>query len=343
VYVNGVEAIEEPQLAESVLRAAQSSATPLASATSVSLRRLQGGYSGITYVVGVEVSGQPEKIVVKVAPPGLEPVRNRDVLRQAAMIGALGGSSIPVPKLLFMSRGCGDVPPFYATEFVEGEAYEPIFDGPGRCSDDEIRSRSLECALLLARLHQVDVGSLPVDPGPTVTPADEVDRWTGAFLSLPEDLQFSGLELGRALATRPPEPMEPVLVHGDYRLGNMIAAGGSIHAVLDWEIWSRSDPRMDVAWFITQADARSHPLACWQPPGMPTAETLVATYERELGEAVGPLGWFSALVRFKVAATSALIVKHNRSAPTPDQGRSKWEPGIPPLLHDGLRILEEES
>jgi aminoglycoside phosphotransferase (APT) family kinase protein len=100
---------------------------------------------------------------------------------------------------------------------------------------------------------------------------------------------------------------------------------------------------MDVAWFITQADARSHPLACWQPPGMPTAETLVATYERELGEAVGPLGWFSALARFKVAATSALIVKHNRSTPTPDPGRSKWEPGIAPLLDDGWKILEEDS
>jgi aminoglycoside phosphotransferase (APT) family kinase protein len=339
----GIEVIDEDKLSEAVLDVAQSSAKPFSSAIAVSLRRLQGGYSGITYAVEVEIPGQPETIVVKVAPPGLEPVKNRDVIRQAAMIGALGETNIPVPKLLFISRGCGDLPPFYATEFVAGEAYEPIFDGPGQCSDDDIRSRSLEGALLLARLHQVDLGSLPFDPGPEVTPTDEVDRWARAFSSLPDDLQGIGLELGRALAAHPPEPMEPVLVHGDYRLGNMIAAGGSIHAVLDWEIWSRSDPRMDVTWFITQADARSHPLACWQPPGMPSAETLVSTYERERSETIGPLGWFAALVRFKVAATSALIVKHNRSAPTPDPGRSKWESGIAPLLHDGLRILEEGS
>ena len=341
--MTGIAVIDEDRLSEAVLGAAQSSPTPFSSATAVSLRRLQGGYSGITYTVEVDLPGQPETIVVKAAPPGLEPVKNRDVLRQAAMIGALGGTSIPVPKLLFSSRGGNDVPPFYATEFVAGEAYEPIFDGPGRCSDDEIRSRSLEGALLLARLHQVDLGTLPFDTGPEVTPTDEVDRWARAFTSLPEDLQGNGPELGRALAAHPPEPMEPVLVHGDYRLGNMIATGGSIRAVLDWEIWSRSDPRMDLTWFITQADARSHPLACWQPPGMPSPETLVATYEGERGETVGPLGWFAALVRFKVAATSALIVKHNRSAPTPDAGRSKWESGIAPLLHDGLRILEEES
>jgi aminoglycoside phosphotransferase (APT) family kinase protein len=235
------------------------------------------------------------------------------------------------------------VPPFYATEFIEGDAYEPIFDGPGRCSDQEIGSRALHATRLLAKLHEVDLHDFPVNPGPEVTPAAEVERWSRAFVSVPEDLRGDGPVLGQALAERPPDPVDPVLVHGDFRLGNMIAVRGEIRAVLDWEIWSHSDPRIDLAWFTFQANAGSHPLACWQPPGMPSEADLVALYERERGTTVGSLDWFSALVRFKVAATSALIVKHNRAQPIPDPSRSQWEPGIAPLVRQGLRILEEAS
>jgi aminoglycoside phosphotransferase (APT) family kinase protein len=173
-----------------------------------------------------------------------------------------------------------------------------------------------------------------------VTPADEVRRWVEAFATVPEDLRGDAMALGRALTAEPPAAVEPALTHGDYRLGNMIAAGDAIRAILDWEIWSLADPRLDLAWFVTQADARSHPLAIWQPPGMPDPETLVAAYEDARGTPVGDLSWFAALVRFKVAATSSLIVKHERRRSHPDPSRSRWEPGIPTLIGDGLRLLE---
>lgn len=334
--------IDEERLSDAILQAVGLSLGDGAFATRLVLRRLHGGHSGITYLAEFGRSEEAMPAVVKVAPPGLEPVRNRDVLRQAAMIRALADTQIPVPRLLFTSAGNGYVPPFYGTEFVDGDAYEPIFDGPGPCSDDEIRSRALQASALLARIHQLKFDGLEVDPGPAVTPADEVERWQRAFASVPEDLQFGGRALGLALAAKSPDPVEPVLVHGDFRLGNMIAVGGDIKAVLDWEIWSRSDPRIDLAWLVTQADATSHPAARWQPPGMPSVSTLVTTYEEERGIHMGDLAWFSALVRFKVAATSALIVKHNRAQQHPDPTRSRWEPGIAPLVREGLRILEEE-
>jgi aminoglycoside phosphotransferase (APT) family kinase protein len=339
--------IEERQVDERLLVAAISRAAVALSQDGhapvvSSLRKLDGGSSGITLVA--ELGGQlwNRTVVVKVAPPGLVPVRNRDVLRQAAVMVALADSRLPVPRVLFTSAGDDHVPPFYGTEFVEGDAYEPIFDGPGRCSDEDIRSRSLHAARLLGQLHRLDPVALAIDPGPVVTPAEEVDRWVRAFESVPKDLRFAGLTLGRALARRVPDPVEPVIVHGDFRLGNMIARHGEVKSILDWEIWSLSDPRIDLAWFVTQADAASHPLACWQPPGMPSQAELVSTYQTERGTEMGSLRWFSALVRFKVAATSALIVKHARAQPAPDPNRMKWAPGIEPLVLQGLQMLSEE-
>jgi aminoglycoside phosphotransferase (APT) family kinase protein len=262
------------------------------------------------------------------------------VLRQAALLRALSGTGVPVPRVLATWPGDSAVPPFFVTEFVTGDAYEPIFDGPGRCSEVAIRARTLHAASLLAVLHGLDARALGVVLDAPTTPADEVQRWMAAFASVPDELAGDAAQLGRALGARPPDPAQPTLTHGDYRLGNMIAEGGAVRAILDWEIWSFADPRLDLAWFVAQADASSHPLTVWQPPGMPDPEALVAAYEAARGVVVGDLSWFAALVRFKVAATSALIAKHDRSCAERDPSRSKWEPGIPVLIGDGLRILE---
>src|SRR4051812_31580798 len=87
------------------------------------LGRLEGGESSITFATTVSVPGSAdERIVVKVAPPGVSPTRNRDVLRQARIIEALGQvSGVPVPTVLFRDEGAPpEVPPFFAMTFAEG-------------------------------------------------------------------------------------------------------------------------------------------------------------------------------------------------------------------------------
>ena len=64
------------------------------------LTALQGGVSSLTYSAIVTVGGRTEQVVVKVAPPGLEPTKNRDVLRQSRLLAALGGTPVPVPRVL---------------------------------------------------------------------------------------------------------------------------------------------------------------------------------------------------------------------------------------------------
>ena len=112
-------------------------------------------------------------------------------------------------------------------------------------------------------------------------------------------------------------------MHGDFRLGNLLAVGERITAVIDWEIWSLADPRIDAGWFLTNCDPRylssRHPLLSGVTPA---PAQLASIYSRELGRDVPDLEWFQALACFKSVATWSLIVKHNRrrSSPRTDLG-----------------------
>src|ERR1700728_2031662 len=86
----------------------------IAEATVDPIKPLQGGTSSITYWTTLTGrDGAAEKVVVKVAPAGLEPTRNRDVLRQARVLEALRDTEVPVPRVLGQHPGEGlDFPPF---------------------------------------------------------------------------------------------------------------------------------------------------------------------------------------------------------------------------------------
>jgi aminoglycoside phosphotransferase (APT) family kinase protein len=126
--------------------------------------------------------------------------------------------------------------------------------------------------------------------------------------------------------------LAPAVVHGDFRLGNLLAVGASINAIIDWEIWSIGDPRIDVGWFLINCDPDTYQrvpaLASTAPP---TAE-LAEIYQQELGREVGDLAWFTALACFKSAATWSLIVKHNRRRRSPRAELEAMAVTLPRLL-----------
>src|SRR5262249_14448686 len=94
------------------------------------LSPLAGGASSMTFAAEFVHGGARTAAVVKVAPPGLEPIRNRDVLRQARILRVLAGEhAVPVPAVLFEDRGDPpDVPPLFAMTRVAGDSVEPGFD-----------------------------------------------------------------------------------------------------------------------------------------------------------------------------------------------------------------------
>lgn len=275
---------------------------------------MEGGTVGLVYAATI-AEGPPEHptVVLKVAPPGLPPLRNRDVLRQARCIGALDGQpGVGVPPLLFTDAGQpDDIPPFFATGLVAGECAEPLLEAArNRRPDDIVRGRAFAAARMLAALHRVDPDAAGLGEEPITTPVGEVDRWTRTFDTVPDEVRAGYLECADALRATAPEPLHDVVVHGDYRLGNMLSEGTDVHAIIDWEIWSRSDPRIDLSWFLFFTEEAHHPVVAREvDSGMPSDAELLAAYEAETGAAVADLNWFHALTRYKEAAAMALIAK----------------------------------
>lgn len=112
----------------------------------------------------------------------------------------------------------------------------------------------------------------------TSLPEKELSRWAKTLGAVPPELVVGGDTLLALLEADIPEPITPTLVHGDYRLGNILSQGLESVALIDWEIWSTGDPRVELGWFLVFADGSNFPGVGREVPGLPTEDELVALY-----------------------------------------------------------------
>ena len=310
------------------------------------LEPLPGGISSLTFAAELSATGDADgRVVVKVAPPGLAPVRNRDVLRQARVIAAVHDApGVLVPEVLVSDDG---PPPFFVMEFVPGQAYEPKWDvSDAPPTPEVVRARVHATARMLARLQAIDPAAVGIeDPGLVLS--EEVERWAALYATAGDDLRVNEPELRDALSARFPAGMAPRILHGDYRLGNIQFDGGRPAAIIDWEIWSVGDPRTDLAWLmaftdpvaqrVTERDAPNQAAA----DAMPPADEVLAAYmaEAALDEAPADLAWFMAFCYYKLGAAMSVLAKRNRRAPEPDPGLELAAVTLAPMLARGLELL----
>lgn len=311
------------------------------------IRPLTGGTSSLTFIVDLDgVPADETPIVLKVAPPGLEPVRNRDVLRQARLQRALQDHGRPLaPAVLFSDPGRPPAsPPFMAMNMVPGECLEPILTPADRRPDPAVVfARYLDAAQVLAGLHRAVPVAIGLGDEPVVGLGDEIDRWTRAFETLPEEMRGDYKRAAAALHAAAPEPMPAVVSHGDYRLGNTLCEGDRVAAVIDWEIWSIGDPRADIAWLTYFADDAGHPAA--EPgaaAGTPSRAQIVEAYERARGIDLPDLNWFHAMVRYKEAAATGLLLKRAQRTGRETSGPlGRMLTALPKLVEEALTLVEK--
>jgi aminoglycoside phosphotransferase (APT) family kinase protein len=328
------------QLRDRAQRAAQDWHT---GATVTKVAPLTGGSSSLTFIADLEnVPAEQERLVLKVAPPGLPPVRNRDVLRQGRLMRALYGQpGVLVPPVFFEDAGDPpDVSPFLAMGFIPGECVEPTLS-PERdpAKNGQVRERGLDAARMLAAVHSLDPAAIGLGDEPVVPIAAEIDRWTRAFTTVSTELQGDYERCAAALHATIPEPMAPVINHGDYRLGNTLCLGDSITAIIDWEIWSVGDPRIDITWLTFFTDETQHPGSrSPEPTGMPTNQELIDTYVAAGGPPLPDLRWFEALTRYKETSATALLIK--RAMKAGDLGpMANMVPALPLMLEETLSLI----
>ncbi len=305
------------------------------------LEPLPGGQSSLTYrasLTGASSNGSDiDDLVVKVAVPGVPPVRNRDVLRQAGLMRFLSESSpIPVPTIFFESGGePPEIPPLFAMSLAPGETIEPNTEEEVALVPEShiVRSRALSAAKVLAQLHHVNLTADLEAVSPPADVRDEIAKWRNALSTVDPDLTIGFESAGDRLLATAPAGSTPTLVHGDYRLGNIVFSGPTMTAVIDWEIWSRADPRIDLGWFLMTAEPDVHPAAIRDCPGMPTPTELLDAYVDEAGAEIEAMDWFRAFTLYKYAAIVGLIVKHRRKGGGPDdEFTTRVAPRIPSMV-----------
>jgi aminoglycoside phosphotransferase (APT) family kinase protein len=288
---------------------------------------LAGGASSLTF----RGARDGRAVVIKVAPPGVEPVAHRDVLRQARIIKALAATRVPVPEVLWQDPGNPpQTPPFFVMSYVEGDSVEPLFDG---CSPTlDLPERYRNACRAMAALHSLSPIDLGLAAEPVIDPAAEVRRWCETLQTVDASLVAGWQGVRDALLSCTPTGIGPSVVHGDFRLGNLLAVGARINAVVDWEIWSVGDPRIDVGWFLSNCDPDTYQRVPASAGIAPATAELAEIYQLESGGEVADLPWFIALACFKSVATWSLIVKHNRRRRSPRAELEAMAASLPRLL-----------
>ncbi|MBA4021844.1 MAG: phosphotransferase family protein [Gordonia sp.] len=291
---------------------------------------LPGGHSGLTY----KVSTSGGDVVIKAVPEGQRSIGRHDMLRQATVLQALEHSDVPVPRVVAVDR---TEPAWFAMEFVPGESIEPVLDDP-EVEPALAASRMRRAAEILPRLHDIDFTVIEGINDP-LTPAAELERWARTLAAVPPELVVGGDKLLQLLQDSVPAPIKPALVHGDYRLGNILSRGSEPVALIDWEIWSAGDPRVELGWFFVFADGSNFPDVGREVSGLPSTDELIDLYT-DGGRPLPDLTWFDALGRLKMAAIMGHNLRRHREGRHHDPDQEKLPATINRLINTGTALLD---
>lgn len=279
-----------------------------AAVRATNLRRLAGGASREIWSVdlAIERDGVVETLplVVRKDPAGrVGDGGDRSVERGVLHAAFAGGVPAPRPRW-----GSSDVAilgaPFFLMDRVDGEAL------PRRLLRDDVYAKTrstmaAELGAIAARIHALDLASselaaLP-QPPPGRSPARlEIERVAKSIRELAAE-PHPVLDLAeRWLLERAPEAPRIALVHGDYRVGNVLFDASGVRAILDWELAHVGDPIEDLGWLCTRAWRFGSPLPAG---GIGTREQLVEAYEAASGMKVDreALRFWEACGSYKLA------------------------------------------
>lgn len=271
--------------------------------------RVAGGHSCLTYVV-IDATG--ERRVLRRPPLGTVLDSAHDVAREHRVMAALDGTGVPVPRMLGL---CADLDvngaPFYVMSHVAGVVVHDAADVVERLPSEESRRRAAESLVdALVALHGVNVEAVGLGDlrRPTTFIDRQLKRWSRQWeASRTRDLP--GMDVLRTwlYERRPAEPRVGI-VHGDYRLGNLIhGEDGTVRAILDWELCSVGDPLADVSyllnsWLSRDEVAPDRPAAASSAPGFPTRAEIAERYAAQSGRDLADLDYWAAFHAWRSAA-----------------------------------------
>jgi aminoglycoside phosphotransferase (APT) family kinase protein len=306
-----------------------------------------GGKSNLTY----RVTDGTRSVVVRRPPLGHVLATAHDMSREYRVISALQATPVPVPEAY---ASCLDESvigaPFYVMAFVDGIPYRSAGELEAL---GENRTRAIGERLVdtLADLHRVDVAAVGLDDfgRPEGFLGRQVRRW-GQQLDASRSRKLAGIdELRARLGEHIPPDSPGTVVHGDYRLDNvLVTASDEIGAVVDWEMATLGDPLTDVALLLTYQRIAALGVGAGvstapQAAGFPDRDEMMQRYAARSGRGLGHLGFHEALACFKLAVILEGIHYRHVHGQTVGEGFAGIGAMVEPLVDMGLESVRQDE
>ncbi|MEU6132801.1 phosphotransferase family protein [Saccharopolyspora sp. NPDC047091] len=309
---------------------------------------VQGGRSNLTYVVG----DGAQRWVVRRPPLGHVLATAHDMGREHRVMSALADTSVPVPRTYLMCQDDAVLgAPFYVMEHVAGTVYRSP-ELTERLGTEQRRELSMRLVDVLADLHSLDPEQVGLgDFGrPDGFLERQVRRWSKQ-LAASRSRDLDGIDrLAELLGARIPATRRTGIVHGDYRLDNVLVDDSlRIGAVLDWEMATLGDPLTDLGLLAVYWEGldgvEQNPIAKGIGPeyGFPPISELWQRYAERGGTDLSDVEWYRAFGFFKLAVISEGIHYRFTRGQTVGDGFEHIGALVPHLVAQGLSALDEEA
>jgi len=318
----------------------------------LAIERIRGGHSNETFYL----TRGGERYVLRRPPRGPLLPTAHDVGREYRVLSALADPYVPVPRPILFCDDAGVFgAPFYLMERVPGVVIRAKL--PSAFAADEAARAGLGDALIdaLADLHAVDWQAVGL--GDFGKPQGYLDRqlrrWIGQ-LDASRTRPLPDLDaVTEWLRDHLPESPAATIVHGDYRLDNLIYAPeppARVLAIVDWEMATIGDPLADLGYLLSFWAEPDDPLfaladAAWRitaQPGFPTRAQLVARYAARTGRYMEHVSFYVALAIWKLAILLEGSYKRHLSGTTDDPFFATLDIGIPLLAARAHAVCKGE-
>ena len=305
---------------------------------------IAGGHSNLTYKFTDRAGAA---YVLRRPPLGHILESAHDMGREHRIVSALADTEVPVPATFGLCEdNAVNGAPFYLMKFVEGVVPHDA-EAAASIPEAERRSAGEHIIEVLATLHRID----PDDVGLGTLArkeaylARQLKRWTRQWEATKTHDIPEMEESARLLHEDMPGQIGSAIVHGDYRIGNMIVRNGRMAALLDWELCTLGDPLADLGYLLNNWTQPGEPGADANPTGVggfPDRDQLCDSYQRRTGRDIGRIDYYRAFSHWRLGAITQGVYKRylvGAMGKNRDFDLEKYKLGIHQRAESALRFL----